>query len=67
MIIKTIKEFTIFIFGNNAKKRFKRIILTVAIIAFIFVSSFNISCGFDSQGNFYFSWDNIDTSVEIKK
>lgn len=62
-----IKDIMIFIFGKEQKTRFKRIVLTVSVIAFIFVMSVNVSCGFDSSGKFYFSWSNIETKIEIKK
>lgn len=62
-----IKDIMIFIFGKEQKTRFKRIIVTLAVAAFIFVMSVNVSCGFDSSGKFYFSWSNIETKIEIKK
>ena len=62
-----IKDIIIFIFGREQKTRFKRLVLTVAVAAFIFVMSVNVSCGFDSSGKFYFSWTNIETKIELKK
>lgn len=62
-----IKDILVFIFGSNAKVRFKRIVIFISIAAFFFVAAVNVSCGFDSSGKFYFNWSNIDTTVEIKK
>lgn len=65
--MKTITNILIFVFGKNQKTRFRRIIFTLLAAAFFFIMAFNVSCGFDSSGKFYFDWSNIDTTLEIKK
>lgn len=51
-----------FIFGSNAKTRYKRIMLLVALL----ILSQCITCGFDSKGQFYLQWKPF-LSVDVNK
>ena len=53
-----------FIFGNNAKTRYKRIMLLVVFLVF----SQCITCGFDSKGQFNVQWKpflRVDVNKEL--
>ena len=60
--METIKWILNFIFGNNAKIRYKRIMLLVVFL----VLSQCITCGFDSKGQFNVQWKPF-LSVDVNK
>ena len=60
--METIKWVLNFICGSNAKTRYKRIMLLVALL----ILSQCITCGFDSKGSFYIQWKPFIT-VDVNK
>ena len=55
-----------YIFGNNQKQRFKRIIITLIVIMVFVMGFLNVSCGVDKRGDWYIKWQ-PGAKVEINK
>jgi hypothetical protein len=63
-MLDSIKQLLVFIFGNNQKTRFRRIILVIIIICLTQC----LTCGFDNQGTFNINWSPfIKINLNLKK
>ena len=62
-----LKSILIFIFGNNQRERFHRIVIFILLMLLMFAMTLNISCGWDNVKGFYFGWKPVDVKVELKK
>lgn len=60
--METFKWMLNFVFGNNAKTRYKHIMLLVVFL----VLSQCITCGFDSKKQFFIQWKPF-LSVDVNK
>lgn len=54
-------------FGSTAKKRFKRIIILIAVVGSIALFLFTCSFSYDRENGFKIGSDPIETEIKINK
>lgn len=54
-------------FGKTAKKRFKRIIILIAVVGAIALFLFTCSFSYDKKNGFQIGSDPIETEIKINK